>query len=125
LTDRRETGNQIAFDGEMFGPHVSPRVEQRNELPADLRRDVRALVEIAPMARKTKVCFVVGSDVLSVDYVLDMERVERELILVTAAILAPIPGTSVDKLTEPASIGMIVRASCLRQRSFESWPGAR
>lgn len=65
-------------------------MEQRNELPLHSRRDIAALVKIAPMAGKTTIGFVAYPTVLAGDDVFDVERDERQLVLVQTAVFAPI-----------------------------------
>ena len=99
-------------------------MKQRHEASIYLRRDVWAFVKIAPVAGERKVRLVVASPVLPGDDVFDVERNEREFILVAPTILAPVASTSshvssecsIDRHSRQAapSVEMILRAFACR-----------
>lgn len=99
-TDRREANNEIALPGEVLGPLLRTRMEQRDELAVHARRDIAAFSEIAPMAGQAAIGFVATPTVLAGDDVLDVERDEWQLVLVQAAVFAPIARSLANETTK-------------------------
>jgi hypothetical protein len=87
--DLRETRNACAFEHEIVGPPIAPRVKE----PRDLSRlridsgEVRSLTKIAAVARERQIFCPIGSAVLLCDDVLDM-MLQFAVLLVQPAVLA-------------------------------------
>ncbi len=91
-TDRRATQKQRALPLEMLSPRVLSRMEEPNQyfgVGVDAC-DVWAFVGIASVAAQAEIVGVRFPTVLQSDDVIDWEREEGIVVLMDAAVLAPI-----------------------------------
>ena len=96
-SDRSQSDDPILFHREVFVPTLRARMKQRDELTVDVRGQVRSLVKIAPMARETKIGLVVRAAMLFRNNVFDVERDERQLVLMAAAVFTAVLRTVADE----------------------------
>ena len=75
-------------------------MKQRDELAVDVRGQILSLEKIAPMARETEIGFVVRAVMLPGDDVIDVERDERQVVLVTATVFTAISRALTDETAE-------------------------
>ncbi len=98
--DRSQADDPISFDSEMLAPFLQARMKQRDELAVDVRGQIWSLEKIAPMARETEIGFVVRAVMLPGDDVIDVERDEGQVVLVTATVFTAITRSLTDETAE-------------------------
>ena len=96
-TDRCQSSNSVAPDFEVHVPVMGARMKRHHKFTANQSRQVCSFVQIAPVACHTEFGLMVRTTMLPGNDVFDMERQERLIVLMKAAVFTPVPGTLSDK----------------------------